>query len=87
MTNPKTTGSAAPDWTKLLAPYKGAHRGRSLFQLLSTALLFAAGWALMYESLRVGYWLTCLLAIPVAGLLTRLFIIQHDCGSAPRWEW
>ena len=26
------------------------------------------------------YWLTLLLAIPAAGLLVRLFIIQHDCG-------
>ncbi len=26
------------------------------------------------------YWLTLLLAIPTAGLLVRLFIIQHDCG-------
>jgi omega-6 fatty acid desaturase (delta-12 desaturase) len=26
------------------------------------------------------YWLTLLLAVPTAGLLVRLFIIQHDCG-------
>lgn len=26
------------------------------------------------------YWLTLLLAVPTAGLLLRLFIIQHDCG-------
>lgn len=34
----------------------------------------------MIQSLEVGWWLTWLLALPVAGLLTRLFIIQHDCG-------
>jgi omega-6 fatty acid desaturase (delta-12 desaturase) len=28
----------------------------------------------------VGYWLTLLLAIPTAGFVVRLFIIQHDCG-------
>jgi omega-6 fatty acid desaturase (delta-12 desaturase) len=28
----------------------------------------------------VGYWLTLLLAIPAAGFMVRLFIIQHDCG-------
>jgi len=34
----------------------------------------------MLLSLEVGYWLTLLLAAPAAGLMTRLFIIQHDCG-------
>jgi acyl-lipid omega-6 desaturase (Delta-12 desaturase) len=34
----------------------------------------------MYLSLALSYWLTLLLAIPTAGLLVRLFIIQHDCG-------
>ena len=34
----------------------------------------------MYLSLRVGYWLTLLLAAPTAGFLIRIFIIQHDCG-------
>ncbi len=28
----------------------------------------------------VGIWLTLLLAIPAAGFLVRLFLIQHDCG-------
>src|SRR5207253_607440 len=35
-----------------------------------------------YASLRVGYWLTLLLAVPAAFFLIRLFIIQHDCGHA-----
>jgi len=34
----------------------------------------------MLRGLEVGYWLTLLLALPASGLLTRLFIIQHDCG-------
>jgi omega-6 fatty acid desaturase (delta-12 desaturase) len=34
----------------------------------------------MYLSLSWSYWLTLLLALPTAGLLVRLFIIQHDCG-------
>src|SRR2546422_6285479 len=36
----------------------------------------------MYASLRVGYWLALLLAVPAAFFLIRLFIIQHDCGHA-----
>ena len=33
-------------------------------------------WALMH----VSYWLTLALALPAAGFLVRLFMIQHDCG-------
>ena len=35
----------------------------------------------MWASLHyVGFWLTLLLAVPAAGFLVRLFMIQHDCG-------
>lgn len=37
-------------------------------------------WALMAWSLDYGYWITLLLAVPTAGLVVRLFMIQHDCG-------
>jgi len=77
---PPTAAPAAPDWNRILAPYKGVHLGKSLWQLGSTASLFALNWWAMVASLEVGYWLTLLLALPAAGLLTRLFIIQHDCG-------
>lgn len=43
-------------------------------------ILFCAFWALAYYSLAVSYILTLLLAVPTAGILARLFIIQHDCG-------
>lgn len=53
---------------------------RSLFQLTTTAALFCALLAVMAAATRGSYWLALLLAIPAAGLLVRLFIIQHDCG-------
>jgi acyl-lipid omega-6 desaturase (Delta-12 desaturase) len=34
----------------------------------------------MWFSLEHGYWITLLLAVPAAGFLLRLFVIQHDCG-------
>jgi omega-6 fatty acid desaturase (delta-12 desaturase) len=34
----------------------------------------------MWATLGVGYGLTLLLALPAAGLLLRLFVLQHDCG-------
>jgi omega-6 fatty acid desaturase (delta-12 desaturase) len=60
-------------------PY-GADTRRSLIQLITTATAFAALlWAI--AALAPGhYGVSLLLAIPAAGLLVRLFIIQHDCG-------
>jgi fatty acid desaturase len=37
---------------------------------------------LMYAGLSLSYWVAFLLAIPAAGFLARIFIIQHDCGHA-----
>jgi omega-6 fatty acid desaturase (delta-12 desaturase) len=34
----------------------------------------------MWIALDFAYWLTLLLAVPAAGFLVRLFMIQHDCG-------
>ncbi|MCB2156235.1 fatty acid desaturase [bacterium] len=76
----EAAGSKTPDWRKLVAPFGGADTRRSLFQLITTLLLFAGSWAAMYFSLAVSYWLTLALAIPTAALLVRLFMIQHDCG-------
>ena len=58
----------------------GADAKRSIFQLVSTATPFVGLLAVMAWASRDRYWLTLLLAIPAAGLLVRLFIIQHDCG-------
>ncbi len=67
-------------WNRLLAKYFGADNRRASFQLFTTALLFVGNWAAMWYSLRGPYWITLLLALPAVGLLTRLFIFQHDCG-------
>jgi omega-6 fatty acid desaturase (delta-12 desaturase) len=41
----------------------------------------ALAWIAMWTALHFGQvWLTALLAVPAAGLLVRLFLIQHDCG-------
>ena len=37
-------------------------------------------WLLMWATLDRGYWVCLLLAVPAAGFLVRLFMIQHDCG-------
>ena len=63
-----------------LARYREPNAGRATFELGVTAGLLLLSWALMWASLSVGYWLTLILAVPAAGFLVRLFMIQHDCG-------
>ncbi len=63
-----------------LVGYRVPNRWRALFELGVTAGLLVLCWSLMWLSLGVGYWLTLLLAVPAAGFLVRLFMIQHDCG-------
>lgn len=54
--------------------------GRSIWQLGSTLVLFAAAWSACLMSLRIHYALTLLLAVPTGGLVVRLFVLQHDAG-------
>ena len=77
-----TDTSTKPEinWKAMLAPYQKPVAWRSIFQLANTALPFVGLWLLMLWSLTVGYWLTLLLAVPAAMLLTRMFMFQHDCG-------
>jgi omega-6 fatty acid desaturase (delta-12 desaturase) len=37
-------------------------------------------WLLTWAALKFGYWLSLIIAVPTAGFLVRLFMIQHDCG-------
>ncbi|MGE0452449.1 MAG: fatty acid desaturase [Vicinamibacteria bacterium] len=84
--------AAAPSLRQLVAPFAQADDRRAAFQLATTALLFAAGWAAMAFGVLQGwnYGLVLLLGVPVAGLFVRLFIFQHDCGHGSffsRGKW
>ena len=70
----------ARDWIQVLANYREPSQVRSVFELTLTAGAFAGLWVLMWAALGFGYWLSLLLAVPAAGFLVRLFMIQHDCG-------
>ena len=63
-----------------VAPFMAPSLRRSVWQFGSTFLLFILVDAAMYASLRVSAWLCLALAFPAAGLMVRLFIVQHDCG-------
>ena len=67
-------------WQAIVRKYQKPDLKRSVWQLVNSfgGLFLTVG--LMVLSLGVGYWLTLLLAVPAAGFLVRVFIIQHDCG-------
>ncbi len=67
-------------WTGAMARFKRPHQLKSGWQVLNSLAPFCGLWYLMYLSVSWSYCLTLLLAIPTAGLLVRVFIIQHDCG-------
>ncbi len=67
-------------WTPILNRYRQQSWIRSIAELAMTAGLLALFWTVMLASLKVGYWLTLLLAVPTAGFMVRIFILQHDCG-------
>lgn len=64
----------------MVARYRKPSPVRSVFELAVTVGVLALLWVAMWASLYVGYWLTLLLAVPAAGFLVRVFLIQHDCG-------
>jgi acyl-lipid omega-6 desaturase (Delta-12 desaturase) len=72
--------SEARGWTQILARYRVSSPVRSIVELAITAGPFVLLWVLMWATLDLGYWLCLLLALPAAGFLVRLFMIQHDCG-------
>ncbi|MEZ0223388.1 MAG: fatty acid desaturase, partial [Alphaproteobacteria bacterium] len=61
--------------------YKKPDVRHAVFQLVSTSVLFFGALGLMLAAWHHAvYWACAALAPIAAGLLVRLFIIQHDCG-------
>ena len=76
----ESVASKARALSLILAEYRHASYPRSLTELALSAGAFIILWVAMWMSLDIGYWLTLLIALPAAGFLLRLFLIQHDCG-------
>lgn len=71
-------------WSSKLAPYRRPDNKRAVIEILLTVIPFVALWLVVYWMLHTGMVTTTIAAIlmlvPAAGLMVRLFIIQHDCG-------
>jgi omega-6 fatty acid desaturase (delta-12 desaturase) len=69
-----------PLLSRELASYREPNAVRSVFELIITAVPFVLLWVLISWAVDARYWIGLLLVAPAAGLLVRLFMIQHDCG-------
>jgi omega-6 fatty acid desaturase (delta-12 desaturase) len=73
--------SKTPKWTQILTRYRAPNEIRSIVEIAITFVPLTTIWVLAWAGLHFGYWwLPLLLAVPAAGFLVRLFMIQHDCG-------
>jgi omega-6 fatty acid desaturase (delta-12 desaturase) len=63
-----------------LAPFQVPSLRCSVGQFTSTFFGYAMLNAVMYGLVGYSAWLAWIIALPAAGFLVRLFIIQHDCG-------
>ncbi len=71
----------ASRWRRTLGGYRTPSALRGSYELAVTLVPFSLAWFLMYWAVAHGQaWLYLLLLVPAAGLLVRLFLIQHDCG-------
>ncbi len=76
---PATAG--AQFWAQALNRYRKPNHARSITELAVTALPFVALWIASWLAFSLGYpAISLLIAIPAAGFLVRLFMIQHDCS-------
>jgi omega-6 fatty acid desaturase (delta-12 desaturase) len=77
---PLTLEALGPILARRFQAY-GADTRQSILQLATTITPFIALLVVMAAAVSQGtYWIPLILALPTAGLLVRLFIIQHDCG-------
>ena len=78
---PGAHGSDARSLAKLLARYREPSHTRSIIEIALTLGPLAGLWTLAWAAFHFGHWwLSLVLAVPAAGFLLRLFMIQHDCG-------
>lgn len=76
-----TSTSAARIWLKTLNSYRDPSSVRSVVELAITALPLTVLWGAAWFTYSLGFWwVSLLIAVPAAGFLVRLFMIQHDCG-------
>ncbi|MCL4153336.1 UNVERIFIED_CONTAM: hypothetical protein GTU68_054810, partial [Idotea baltica] len=71
-------------WSARLAPYRRPDNKRAVIEIAITVVPLVALWLTIFGLFHVDTVTTHIAAllalVPAAGLMVRLFIIQHDCG-------
>jgi acyl-lipid omega-6 desaturase (Delta-12 desaturase) len=67
-------------WSTRLSSYRQRSNIRGILEVLITACPLVGLWVAAALVASYDYTLAVLLAIPAAGFLVRLFMLQHDCG-------
>ncbi len=87
-----TEESPYQGWQQLVKTYTQPDLRKSIWQVANSFGGLFVSFSLMYLAyVNVGYWLALILAVPTAGFLVRVFIIQHDAGhgsffKSKRWN-
>jgi omega-6 fatty acid desaturase (delta-12 desaturase) len=74
-------------WQSAVAPYLGADAVRSIFQLLSTLVLLAAGFMWTYWASFRSVPMTAVALLITSGLIIRSFTLMHDCAHGSFLPW
>ena len=71
----------ARSWAQILTRYREPNHARSIVEIAITLGPLVALWVAAWAGYYLGFWwLSLLIAVPAAGFLVRLFMIQDDCG-------
>jgi len=68
------------DWKSIVARYQRPDTGAAVWQLANTLLPLIGLWVAMYYAYAYSLLLMLALGVVASFMLTRTFIIQHDCG-------
>lgn len=76
------SGSEIAKWKKVVAEFEKPSAWRATWQLVSTLVMYFAGWTAMFHVVKnpsISLWFLLPLFLVSGGLLVRVFIIFHDC--------
>lgn len=80
-TQPSGPTLGLKSWRSVLAAYQHPDTLHSVRELIVTLVPLVLIWSAAWVAASSGHsWLALLLAVPAAGFLVRLFMVQHDCG-------
>lgn len=68
------------EWRRAVEPYIGPDSRRASFQLVTTLSALALTMWLSHLALGWFWPVSLILALPIAGLLVRTFVLMHDCA-------